>query len=266
MTRWIRRVLVGGSLAFGLSAATGLLFAAPAASQGFSGCSATFDGVEIGRYSTPKTAKRVDENSTLAVTGTALDLFFSPGESRDLAYLVKLELAGASWTVDSGTSSQQTWAGSVKVKDYATRGAGIYKVVAVTKSNAGTECFGRAYVKVKSSGPLSTTAGQVAGGAGLLGAAGLAVAGARAGREITPEAVGEGVTDFLEEQGGPPPETPLADEQAAARAELDRRHDAELHLLGFCGAMTLLAAAATIRAVASDAVHHLATSIGGWWR
>src|SRR5687768_16910847 len=122
MTRWIRRVLIGGSLAFGLSAATGLLFAAPAGAQGFTGCSATFDGVDIGSYSTPKTAKRVDENSTLAVTGTALDLFFSPGEGRDLAYLVKLELAGASWTVDSGVSSQQTWAGRVKVKDYATRG------------------------------------------------------------------------------------------------------------------------------------------------
>jgi len=261
--------LIWAGFAAGVLAASVLLYsaAAPAGAQAITGCTATFDGVDIGNYNTPKRAKVVDENSRMAVTGTALDLFFSPGEDRDVAYQIKLELAGASWVVQSGVASQQTWAGAVNIKNYATRGAGIYKVVAVTRSNSGTQCFGRAYVKVKSGGPLSTTAGQVAAGAGLAGAAGLAVAGAKAGGEITEEKVGEAVTEFLEEQaGGPPPETPLDEERKKAMAELDRRHDAELHLAKFCGAMTIVAAAATIKAVASDAGHQVAATIGGWWR
>src|SRR5688572_12865290 len=260
--------LVQAVLATGVLAASILLFmAAPAGAQGFTGCAAAFDGVDIGAYSTPKTAKKVDENSRMAVTGQALDLFFSPGESRDLAYLVKLEVAGVSWNVQSGVSDRQTWAGTVDIKKYATRGAGIYKVVAVTQSNAGTQCFGRAYVKVKSGGPLSTTAGQVAAGAGLAGAAGLAVAGARAGNEITEDKVGEAVTEFLEEQaGGPPPETPIGEEAEKARVELMKQYDAELHLASFCATALLLAAAATLVAVTKDAAHQVVALIGGWWR
>src|SRR5688572_30803036 len=262
MKRFVQAVLATGVLAASLL----LVMAVPAGAQS-AGCAATFDGVNISSYSTPKTAKKVDENSRMTVTGSAFDLFYLPGESRDLAYLVKLELASASWTVQSGVSKEQGWSGTIDIKKYATRGAGIYKVVAVTQSNSGTQCFGRAYVKVKSGGPLSTTAGQVAAGAGLAGAAGLAVAGARAGNEITEEKVGEAVTEFLEEQaGGPPPETPLDEERKKAMAELDRRHDAELHLAKFCGAMTIVAAAATIKAVASDAGHQVAATIGGWWR
>ena len=34
----------------------------------------------------------------------------------------------------------------------------------------------------------------------------------------------------------------------------------------FCGAMTIVAVAATIKAVASDASHQVAAMIGGWWR
>lgn len=262
MSHLIRAGLTAVAVAAGML----VLGAGPAGAQG-AGCTATFDGVSIASHATPKTAKVVDENSRMAVTGTALDLFFSPGEARNVAYQVKLELAGAAWTVESGVSSQQTWAGSINVKNYATRGAGIYKVVAVTRSNGGTECFGRAYVKVKSSGPLSTTAGQVAAGVGLAGLAGLAVAGARAGNEITEEKVGEAVTDFIEEQaGGPPPETDVVDERRIAQAEFTRKFDAELHLMAFCGSMTLVAVAMTIKAVASDAAHHVVAAIGGLWR
>jgi hypothetical protein len=79
------------------------------------------------QLSNPKTAK-VNENSRLTVNGTALDLFFSGSDSHNIAYLVKLELAGASWTAQSGVSSTQSWSGTVNIKDYANRGAGIYKV------------------------------------------------------------------------------------------------------------------------------------------
>lgn len=261
------RRLFGGAGAFGVAVGSCLLYlAAPAGAQ-TTGCTATFDGTDARQYNSPKRAKVVTESSRMAVTGTALDLFFSPGESRSVAYLVKLELAGASWTVTSGASTGQTWAGSVNIKDYATRGAGIYKVVAVTKSSQGTECFGRAYVKVKSGGPLSTTAGQVAAGTGLVGAAGVAASGARAGREIDEGAVKDAVGDFLEQQaGGPPPETPAAQDEAAAREEMMRKHEHELELMKFCGVMLVVAAAATIKAVASDAAHQVAAAIGGWWR
>src|SRR5688500_10846685 len=262
MKRFVQAVLATGVLAASL-----LLFMAVPAGAQSAGCAATFDGVNISSYSTPKTAKKVDENSRMTVTGSAFDLFYLPGESRDLAYLVKLELAGASWTVQSGVSKEQGWSGTIDIKKYATRGAGIYKVVAVTQSNSGTQCFGRAYVKVKSGGPLSTTAGQVAAGAGLAGAAGLAVAGARAGNEITEEKVGEAVTEFLEEQGGgPPPETPIEEEAARARAELMKQYDAELNLLSFCATALLLAAAATLVAVTKDAAHQVVALLGGWWR
>ena len=175
------RRLFGGAGAFGVLVGSCLLYlAAPAGAQtSVTGCSATFDGMDIGNYNSPKRAKVVTENQRMGVTGTALDMFFIPGQPKNVAYLVKLELAGASWTATSGVSNQQTWSGAVDIKDYATHGAGIYKVVAVTKSNQGTECFARAYVKVKSGGPLSTTAGQVAAGAGALGLGGVAVAGVR---------------------------------------------------------------------------------------
>ena len=265
--------LIWAGFAAGVVAASVLLIlaAAPAGAQGlsgFSGCSATFDGIDIRNYDTPKRAKVVSENARMGVTGTALDVFFTQEDTRDLAYLVKLELAGASWTVDSGVTSQQTWSGTVDIKKYAKRGTGIYKVVAVTRGNSGQECFGRAYVKVKSGSPLDSTAGQVAAGAGALGLGGMAVAAARAGAEITPEVVEEKTMDWLEKQAGgePPEETPLADEKAEAMRELNRRYDAELELAKFCGAMTIVAAAATIKAVASDAGHHVAAMIGGWWR
>ena len=254
--------IVGSSIAVYLVA-----FAPPAGAQ-TTGCTATLNGTDARRYATPKTALRVRGNSRVAVTGTALDLFFAPGESRALTYLVKLELAGASWTVTSGVSNGQTWSGSVNVADYATRGQGIYKVVAVTKSSQGTECFGRAYVKVEGDGgPLSTTAGQVAAGVGLVGAAGAAAAGARGGREIDEGAVKDAVGDFLEQQaGGPPPESPAAADEAVARAEMERRHAHELELMKFCLPLVVVAAVATIRAVASDVGHNLAAAIGGIFR
>lgn len=265
--------LIWAGFAAGVVAASVLLFlaAAPAGAQGFSGfsgCSATFDGIDIRNYATPKTAKVVSENQRMGVTGTALDVFFTQEDTRDLAYLIKLEVAGASWTVESGVTSQQTWSGAVDIKKYASRGTGIYKVVAVTRGNSGQECFGRAYVKVKSGSPLDSTAGQVAAGAGALGLGGMAVAAGRAGAEITPEVVEEKTMDWLENQagGGTPEETPLADEKAEAMQELNRRYDAELHLSKFCGAMTIVAAAATIKAVATDGAHQVAAMIGGWWR
>ena len=264
--------LIWAGFAAGVAAASVLIFlaAAPAGAQfsGFSGCSATFDGIDIKNYDTPKRAKVVSEDSRMGVTGTALDVFFTQEDTRDLAYLIKLELAGASWTVESGVTSQQTWSGAVDIKKYAKRGTGIYKVVAVTRGNSGQECFGRAYVKVRSGSPLDSTAGQVAAGAGALGLGGVAVAAARAGAEITPEVVEEKTMDWLEKQAGgePPDEKSLADEKAEATRELNRKYDAELHLAKFCGAMTIVAAAATIKAVASDAGHQVAAMIGGWWR
>lgn len=238
----------------------------PAAGAQATGCTATLNGTDIARYSTPKRALRVRGDATIGVTGTALDLFFSSGESRALTYLVKLELAGASWTATSGVADTQTWAGSVNVADYATRGQGIYKVVAVTQSATGTRCFGRAYVKVEGDGgPLSTTAGQVAAGLGAAGLAGAAAAGARGGREINDEVVEESVVNFLEDQGRTPETTAAADE-LAAREEMDRRHAHELRLTAFCLPLVVVAAVATIRAIASDVGHHLAAAIGGMFR
>ncbi|HEX7166460.1 MAG TPA: hypothetical protein VF230_05710 [Acidimicrobiales bacterium] len=251
--------IVGSSIVMYLVA-----FAAPASAQ--SGCSATFNGVNVATYNTPKRALRVREGQKLNVTGTALPTFYIPGEDRDLAYHVKLELAGASWTATSGVSDKESWAGTVNVSDYANRGQGIYKVVAVTQSNAGTECFARAYVNVKGGGALSTTAGQIAAGVGVLGAAGAATAGARGGREIDEGAVKDAVGDFLEEQAGPPPETPASVDETAARTEMMGRHGAELHLMTFCLPLVIVAAVATIRAIASDVTHHITASIGGMFR
>ena len=264
-TAW--RLLLPAAVAAGSIAMYLFAFAAPASAQ-TTGCTATMNGLDVRKFSTPKTAMRVRGNGRIAVTGTALDIFFSPGESRGLAYLVKLELAGASWTATSGVSNGQTWSGSVNVADYATRGKGIYKVVAVTKSQQGAECFGRAYIKVEGDGgPLSTTAGQVAAGVGLAGAAGAAAAGVRGGREIDEGAVKDAVGDFLEQQaGGPPPETMAAADEAAARQEMERRHAHELELMKFCLPLVLVAAVATVRAVASDVTHHVVASIGGMFR
>lgn len=239
---------------------------APGAGAQTTGCTATLNGTSIKSYSTPKTALRVSGNGSVAVTGTALDIFFSPGESRSTSYLVKLELAGASWTATSGVARGQTWSGTVNVADYATRGQGIYKVVAVTQSSQGTQCFGRAYVKVEGdSGPLSTTAGQVAAGLGAAGLAGAAAAGARGGREINEEVVGESVVNFLEDQGKTP-ETTAAEDEKAAREQMNRQHAHELHLMAFCLPLVVVAAVATIRAIASDIGHHVAAAIGGMFR
>src|SRR5687768_9785444 len=77
-----------------------LLFEGPATAQTPT-CRVTINGVDHTRYNTPKRALRVRHDQTLAVTGYAHN--YSPEhETANLVYLVKLELAGASWTATSG--------------------------------------------------------------------------------------------------------------------------------------------------------------------
>jgi hypothetical protein len=242
------------------------LSATPASAQ--TGCSATFDGTDVSAYNTPARAKKVKQDAKMVVTGTAPN----PGEV--LAYLVQLELAGVDWTVDSGTTSDSSWSTTVDIADYADRGTGIYKVVAISEA-AGASCFGRAYVDVQAGGLLDSDAAKAAAAAAAVGAGGVAVASGRAGRTITPDVVGEAVTDFIgdraAEEAPPDPDTP-EDDQARARAALATEAFAVEPepfgppMCGVCASALLLAAVATARAVASDVGHQAVAAISGWLR
>ena len=242
-----------------------VLFEQPASAQ--AGCVATLNGSPSTNFNTPKRALRVRHDQRLAVSGTVPN--YNPSDLNQAAvvsYLVNIELAGATWTATSGVSDGSTWSGTVNVADYATRGQGIYKVVAVTRQRLSDNCFARAYVKVQGDGgALSTTAGQVAaglGGAALLGAG---AAAGRGGKNIDEGAVKDAVGDFLEDQGREPETTEEADRKKAME-EMQRRHQHEVHLMELCLPLVVVAAAATLKAVASDVGRHVVAAIGGWMR
>jgi hypothetical protein len=215
--------------------------ASPAAAQSGIECRAEFNGVNVNNYATPKTALRVTKDQSLTVSGAAP---LGVGD-RGYAYSVKLELAGVSWTVVSGTESQSLWTGQVDVSKYATRGAGIYKVTAFVVTTSGAECFRRAYVNVDSDGA--------------------AVAAVRGTREINEQGVKDAVGDWLEQQAGPPADSADTDYHDI-RTEVRAKYDAELTIMKFCLPLALVATAATIRAVASDISHNVVATLGGWLR
>jgi hypothetical protein len=247
-----------------VAASTLLMLAAPAAAasaQGGPACVAFFDGQNVTAFATPDTAKVVSQTAKLQVSAEGSGW---QSTADRLAYSIKLEFAGARWTVASGGANGKSWARTIDVAKYATRGSGIYKVVAVSQDSMGATCYGRAYIKVEGDGPLGSDAGKAAAAVGAVGVAGAVASAASAGREITSDVVGEKTTDFLE---GPKSEVideiPAAAEEKRAQDELWEDAPLAMAVVKFCWPMVAVAAAATIRAMATDAGRHLLSMIKG---
>lgn len=167
----VRRVLAGA----GLMLVAYAYMAQPAGAQ--AACTATVNGSDAGQYRSPKTALKVTEDDVVSITANA------PGPG---AYDVKLEFAGIQWSVASDTYDENSWSDEVVVNDYADKGAGIYKVVAVSAGPNGS-CSDFAFFRITGVGPLSTVAGKAATGAAVLGLLGTA-AGAVGARGKVPKA------------------------------------------------------------------------------
>lgn len=85
------------------------------------------------------------------------------------SHKIQLEFGGVRWTVSSKQDGGETqFSDSANVKDYATYGVGLYKVVGVATLMDGSTCTGAATVDVEGN-PLSTVAGATAAGAVALG-------------------------------------------------------------------------------------------------
>lgn len=149
-----------------------ILIAFPAsASATISGpCSATLNGesVDAGRDSAGS-AINVDYQETVPVEGSV-----RAGTASAVDY--KLKVAGLSRSVGKNiaiSSDKKSWGGTVGVKEYAWAAIGLYEVVGTATTSAGP-CTGTVYVCVTGKNPVTTVAGGVAAGAGLLGALGIA--------------------------------------------------------------------------------------------
>ena len=230
--RGLRRIL--GCLAIVLGA--GLLLGAPASAQTAGPCSATIDYYDVRNYSTPSSAKQVEEGQTIRIAARA-----PVPPTSELFYRVDLELAGRSWTIERGQSTGNLWSTNVNVDTYRDHAVGIFKVNAYTTFRDGPECYGIAYVEIEGDGALSTTAGQAAAGGAVLAAGGLAVSGGNAGKEV-----------------------PLEGEFAGARDDAARSTEHWQRPVVACSTTLVVAAAATLLALASDAGHRALAAVGGF--
>lgn len=140
------RMIARGGVAFLLIMALAMISTAVLA-EVEGPCSASFNGIDVGRIDTPGTALEVDVDGTILVTGTdttgtsfaEVGLRFGPFN----AYLVDAEVT------DDGVFSQE-----VPVEDYSTWGVGLYEVVGRTD-----DCTGNAFVRVTGASPFTTVAG-----------------------------------------------------------------------------------------------------------
>lgn len=167
-------------------------------------CGATFKSVDVAGLGTSSAddAIDVDGDEVVVVTMTSAAGFAS--------HEVKLEIAGVSRTISNKTDDGDTeWSDTVKVKDYAWMGAGLYKVIGSATLSDGSTCSGAALINVTRF-PLTTVAGGlVAAGAavGLLAVAGSAVSADRDGSRGSAR-IDDWVVNQLEKQGkadAPPP-------------------------------------------------------------
>ena len=129
-------------------------------------CTASLAGLDALTATSPSSAIAVDKGASVVAVGGM--------SSGPVTYDVKMEFAGFSWTVASGSSAGNTWTDTLEVKKYSKYGVGIYKVKIDASNAAGDTCVITAYVKVKG-GFMSGTAGKI--GVGALGVGGLAMVG-----------------------------------------------------------------------------------------
>jgi hypothetical protein len=252
----------------GIAAAFWLGLAQPAGAVSMFQCSAELNGQPAWKFDSPSNALRVAADDRISVSARITEWSADPvtgaGQSnpapQNLVYRVKLEIAGVRWTVADGIASGASWSDSVSVKQYATHGAGIYKILAVSIDGAGNQCFGRAYVRVGDEGPVGTTAGLAGAGAATLGVAGAAAAGLRKPRGLN-ELMEEG-ENLVEESR----QEPAAVEGEREITELKTEQKDVLTIFEFCGTTVIAAVGATAWAMASEHAARVVAAIGRLWR
>ena len=230
------------------------LMASPAGAQG--ACSATANGGDVRSYDTPSNALEVPYDGSITIVATA------PGPG---TYNVDLEVAGQGWTAESGDFDESGWSDTVAVADYSDHSGGLHKVVA-TSTNQGGTCAVTAYVNVTGKSLFGTTVGIAATGAAVVGLASTVVAAKRASSRIDDKAVGKTVMDWV---GGP--ESDVLDKPKEPTPVGGSIDDVPSGYVGemtgvpgfvFCSTSIVVAAALTLRAMASDAGHEVVALIG----
>lgn len=170
MKRWQQLCLVG------VVASAAIVAIPTTAYASMSGpCSGTVNGQDVAPRSASSPGDAID-------VGNADQVVVQARSSSPIGtYRIQLEYAGIRWTVAKGESSDNAWSRSVKVKDYARYGAGIYRVHGV--STGGGSCDGAVLVDVGGS-PLTTPIGLAAVGLVLLGVANAALSVRSARKEV----------------------------------------------------------------------------------
>jgi hypothetical protein len=158
-----RRTVVFLLFALGLMAAIAGPMAARAGAEVSGGCTASLKGQDVAPLSSSNPSQAID------VTAKEQLVAASTSSAPITGYKVQLELGGFRWTVAKGAASGNSWQRAVSVEDYASHGAGLYKVIG--SSTGPGACSGAVLVNLKGKSPLTTTAGIV--GAAMTGLGGL---------------------------------------------------------------------------------------------
>ena len=184
--------LTFGMILLGIAFMSGVVFLSShgtASAEIEGNCEARFKGLDVEPLSStdPGDAITVQEDEIVSV------LFISPEGFESHEVTVQFaDVPGAKIEAESGDDDDgdTQWTGDVNVDDWASYGAGLYRVEGSATLSDGTECSGAALIDVDKN-PLTTVAGLVALGAGAIGAGSIAAStvtsvleGRRASRRI----------------------------------------------------------------------------------
>ena len=133
-----------------LFALAAIAVAATPASAIEGGCTATLDGIDVETAQSPASAIEVDADANAEYAG------LDPAGAQFTHLFIDFPPIPGIQVADEETPDQ-TYGGTVKVKDYATYGVGLYKVRGETAN-----CSGFAWVKVTGKSPFTTAAGLAA--------------------------------------------------------------------------------------------------------
>jgi hypothetical protein len=178
----LRRLLVAAGV---VAAAAVVVAPSPVHAQSAASCTATIAGQSIEGHTNASHPIHVRYDETIRVEGR------SSAHVSQVHY--KLKVAGRS--VDFGenfSTNGSTWSGDASIKKYAWAGVGLYEVVGVATTDAGT-CSDQVFICVDGKSPFATAAGGLATTAGVAGITLLARTLSRRQRNTGTLAVGGGL-------------------------------------------------------------------------
>ncbi|MFQ5471776.1 MAG: hypothetical protein ACE5FA_02665 [Dehalococcoidia bacterium] len=184
--------LTFGMILLGIALMSGVVFLSSygtASAEIEGNCEAQFKGIDVAPLDSTSAgdAIAVAEDEIVNIVFTSSAGFASHKVTVQFADIAGTKIEADSDDDDGGDTQ---WSGSVNVDDWASYGAGLYRVEGSANLSDGTQCTGAVLVDVDKN-PLTTVAGLVALGVGAVGAGSVAAStatsvleGRRASRRI----------------------------------------------------------------------------------